>query len=146
MISMTDEPVFQFVDTNLLVYAYDLSAGEKHQIAQALLDQLWEKQLGCISIQVLQEFYHTVTRKIPQPLASGTATQIIQDLKHWRIHSPNADDVIAAITLQTSKRVSFWDALIIHSAKRLGCAFLWSEDLNHGQLYDSVQVRSPFVS
>lgn len=143
---MIDDPVFQFVDTNVLVYAYDLTAGEKHQAARALLNEIWEKQLGCISIQVLQGFYNTVTRKIPQPIASSTATQIIQDLKQWRIHSPNADDVIAAISVQTSKQVSFWDALIIHSAQRLGCAFLWSEDLNHGQIYNSVQVRNPFAS
>jgi predicted nucleic acid-binding protein len=143
---MIDESVFQFVDTNILVYAYDLSAGNKHEVARALLNQLWDKKVGCISIQVLQEFYNTTTRKIPKPLESHAAVQIIQDLKQWRIHGPNIDDVLAAITLQVSKRVSFWDALIIHSAQRLGCAFLWSEDLNHGQIYDNVQIRNPFIA
>jgi len=70
----------QFVDTNVLVYAYDVSAGAKHERARALLEEFWESGAGCLSIQVLQEFYVNVTRKVAHPLDSDTALQVVTDL------------------------------------------------------------------
>jgi predicted nucleic acid-binding protein len=63
----------QFVDTNVLVYAYDVTAGRKHDHARALVEHLWEALEGCLSVQVLQEFFVTTTRKIPRPLAIPAA-------------------------------------------------------------------------
>jgi predicted nucleic acid-binding protein len=74
---MSDEQGYQFVDTNMLVYAYDNQDAQKQQQAKALLRQLWREQSGCISIQVLQEFYVTTTRKLTKPLSSVEASQII---------------------------------------------------------------------
>lgn len=71
---MSDSVVYQFVDTNVLVYAHDISAGAKHQKARDLLVDLWETEQGCLSIQVLQEFYVTVTRKVAHPLSSLQAS------------------------------------------------------------------------
>jgi predicted nucleic acid-binding protein len=134
----------QFVDTNVLVYAHDTSAREKRTRAVALLDDLWASGQGCLSIQVLQEFYVTVTRKVPQPLSPRSASQIIEDLATWRLHEPDVEDVLDAIRFQETYRISFWDAMIVTSAMRLGCGLLWSEDLNTGQDYGPVTVRSPF--
>ena len=141
---MIDLDARQFIDTNILIYAHDVSAGARHQQAQDLIETLWNSGAGCLSMQVLQEFYVNVTCKIPHPLSPSDASQIISDLAVWEIHRPNVDDILDAIHLQTEHRISFWDAMIVVSADRLGCPTLWSEDLNTGQSYRSVVVRSPF--
>ncbi len=140
---MSDD--LQFVDTNILIYAHDKSAGTKHERARALLESLWENDNGCLSIQVLQEFYINVTRKIARPLDSESAKSIVADLGQWTTHAPNVDDVLEAITVQQRYGLSFWDAMILASAARLGCGVLWSEDLNDGQEYDGVKVVNPFA-
>ena len=133
-----------FVDTNILVYAYDETAGQKRDRARFLLAELWESGEGCLSVQVLQEFFVTVTRKVPKPLDAASAAAIIADLSHWRVHSPGADDVLSAIDSHRSQDISFWDAMILRSAMRSGCELVWSEDLSAGQRWDGVIVRNPF--
>jgi len=141
---MSAEPDLQFVDTNILVYAYDLSQGDKHEKAKALLLSLWETGLGCLSIQVLQEFFVSVTRKSKHPLSVEQAAQVIQDFSDWKVHRPGVKDVVAAIDLHRSHQVSFWDAMILQSARQSGCSLLWSEDLSTGQDYAGVKVVNPF--
>lgn len=139
-----NQPEIRFLDTNILVYAFDCSAGKKHIRAAELVQECWEDQSGCLSIQVLQEFYVTVTRKIAAPLDSLVARQIVADLAHWRLHAPEAADLLQAIDLQQRYQLSFWDAMVIQSALRLGCKQLLSEDLQHGQVYRDVTVVNPF--
>ena len=134
-----------FIDTNILVYAYDLSAGDKRKVAALLVEECWEGGNGCLSIQILQEFYVSVTKKIVVPLDYQTARQIVADLSNWRMHIPTERDVLQAIDLQQSYQLSFWDAMVLQSAVRLGCKRLISEDLSHGQIYSSVQVINPFM-
>jgi predicted nucleic acid-binding protein len=133
-----------FLDTNILVYAYDRSAGRKHTLAAQLVEMCWENENGCLSIQVLQEFFVSVTQKIAKPLDYHTARQIVADLARWRLQAPEASDLLQAIDLQQSYRLSFWDAMVVQSATRLGCKQLLSEDLKHGQVYGEVQVINPF--
>jgi predicted nucleic acid-binding protein len=135
----------QFVDTNILVYAHDRLAGLKHEIAFELIEGLWENHLGCLSLQVMQEFYVVVTQKIVKPLEPETATRILRDLTQWHIHAPIAEDVLGAIGLQQRYDVSFWDAMILWSAQQLGCSILWSEDLSQGQVHGDLRVLSPFT-
>ena len=92
-----DPQVVYFLDTNILVYAYDRSAGQKHDLAVQLMEACWEYENGCLSIQVLQEFFVTVTRKIAAPLDPQTARQIVADLAQWRLHTPEASDLLQAI-------------------------------------------------
>jgi predicted nucleic acid-binding protein len=136
---------FQFLDTNILVYAHDRSAGLRHQLARALLESLWESGNGCVSIQVLQEYHVTVTRKVPRPLSIQASAQVISGFRYWRVHTPQAEDVIAAIRLQQQVQSAFWDAMIVQSALQLGCSVLWSEDFNVGQRYGLTQVHNPFT-
>ena len=136
----------QFVDTNVLVYAHDVTAGAKHTRARALVEELWDTRQGCLSVQVLQEFFVTTTRKIPRPLEAPAAAQIIADLAHWHVHAPAAGDVLGAIDTHQRTGASFWDAMILRSAKELGCQVLHSEDLNAGQDYEGVEVRNPFLA
>lgn len=134
----------QFIDTNVLVYAHDVTAGDKHSRACTLLEELWDTRQGCLSVQVLQEFFVTSTRKIPKPLDVTAAAQVVGDLAHWHLHAPAAADVLAAIDIHRRTGASFWDAMILRSAKELGCQVLHSEDLNPGQDYEGVRVSNPF--
>lgn len=142
---MSDEVGPQFVDTNVLVYAHDTAAGPKRDAARVLLEQLWLTKTGCLSIQVLQELYVTLTLKIANPLSREQAREIISSLGRWRVHIPGVTDVLDAIDLQRRHDVSFWDAMILLSAWKLGCDTVWSEDLQAGRVYDGVQVKSPFA-
>jgi predicted nucleic acid-binding protein len=135
----------EFIDTNILVYAYNSAAGGKQVKAQTLLTDLWNSGNGCLSVQVFQEFYTVVTRKISEPLATENAVLIIEDLANWDYHVPDVDDILAAIKIQQRNNLSFWDALIIHSAKKMKCKIIWSEDLNNGRFYDGIKVSNPFV-
>ncbi len=141
---MSDKTAYEFLDTNILVYAHDKSAGDKHQQAKDLVQKLWDSGTGCLSIQVLQEFYVTVTRKVAQPLDVELAVRIVEDLAYWKIYAPDTKDVLGAIDLQQRYMISFWDAMIIWSAAQLRCQIIWSEDLNPGQTYEGVQLLNPF--
>ena len=134
----------EFLDTNVLVYAFDRTAGVKHERAATLLSDLWLARRGCISIQVLQEFYVICVRKIPAVKPEYLRTAV-RDLSRWRVFAPTAEDVLEAIDLHRRYQISWWDALIVHSASRSGCAVLWSEDLNAGQRFGSVQVQNSFA-
>ena len=134
-----------FIDTNILVYALDRSAGAKHTIAAQLIRDCWENETGHLSIQVLQEFFVTVTRKIATPLDHQTVRQIMADLAQWSVHSPEVGDLLQAIDFIERYQLSFWDAMIVQSAACLGCKHLISEDFNHEQVYGDVQVVNPFM-
>jgi len=97
---MSDVDILQFVDTNVLIYAHDSSAGVKHERARTLLRELWKNHTGCVSAQVLQEFYVNVTQKVAKPVAPEVAAQIISDLSAWQVHQPGVDDILDAIQLQ----------------------------------------------
>jgi len=133
-----------FVDTNVFVYAVDSTAGVKRDRARTVVSDLWQSGSGCLSVQVLQEFFVIVTRKIPHPLDGRTAATAVEDFAQWRTHAPNAGDVIAAIDLHQRDAISFWDAMIVQSAATLGCGVLYSEDLHDGQRYGGVLVVNPF--
>jgi len=139
---MTGEPTF--VDTNVLVYAYDADAGAKHESARSRLQALWQTESGLISTQVLQEFYVTVTRKLSRPLLRRNARAVIATYGAWPVHRPDVDDVVAASDLEERHQLSFWDALIIVSARRSRAHLLLTEDLQDGQRFDGLEVVSPF--
>ena len=142
---MSGNSAWQFIDTNILVYAHDTSAGTKHALARNLVEELWASRNGCLSIQVLQEFYVTVTRKVTRPLPIAEAARIVADLSVWKVHAPQTEDVLGAIEIQQRYGIAFWDAMVVRSALRLGCQTLWSEDLNSSQSYEGVTVISPFA-
>ena len=103
---MSDKTVYEFLDTNILVYAHDKSAGDKHQQAKDLVQKLWDSGTGCLSVQVLQEFYVTVTQKVAQSLDVELAVKIVEDLAYWKIYAPESKDVLGAIDLQQRYMIS----------------------------------------
>jgi predicted nucleic acid-binding protein len=133
-----------FVDTNILVYAHDVDQGEKHRIARDLLIELLKERSGALSPQVLQEFYVTVTRKLPKPLTKRAAREIVEDLSAWCVDT-TATEVAAAFRIEDEAKISFWDALICASAVKAGAEVLLSEDLNAGQKVAGVRIQNPFV-
>ncbi|MEY2434258.1 MAG: hypothetical protein QOC92_3983 [Acidimicrobiaceae bacterium] len=134
-----------FVDSNVLVYAYDADAGAKHQAARTALIDLWNQESGVLSTQVLQEFYVTVTRKLSTPLARNTARDVVATYSTWRVHSLDVGDVIAASELEERHTLAFWDALILVAAQRLGASRLLSEDLQHGRQIAEMTIVNPFL-
>jgi predicted nucleic acid-binding protein len=141
---MSAESRREFVDANVLVYALDASAGLKQKAAEKLLERLWETGSGCLSVQVLQEFFVTVTRKVARPLPAQDALSRIRELAVWSVFTPTTDDVIAAIGLHTQARISVWDAMIVVAAAESGCDVLWTEDLTDGQVLRGVRIQNPF--
>lgn len=133
-----------FVDTNILVYAEDRDAKAKHEIARDLLIDLWQSRDGALSVQVLQEFYVNVTRKMKRPLAATRALDIVREYLAWTVVENSSALLIEAIRLQQKAQLSFWDALVVQAAIDAGCDRLYSEDLNAGQRFGSVVVVNPF--
>lgn len=134
-----------FVDTNVLVYAYDRGAGEKHERARALVETLWENGTGAISVQVLQELYVNIRRKARRPVSSDTARALVEDYLAWNPVVNDGALLVAALGIERRYRISFWDAMIVAAADRAGAETLSSEDFNDGQKFDRVQVANPFT-
>jgi predicted nucleic acid-binding protein len=134
----------EFVDTNILVYAYDHTAEAKFNRSRELMEKLWDSGEGVLSTQVLEEFYVTVTAKIPNRLKPAEARQIISDLGSWRVAVLETKDILMASEIAERYQVSFWDGLILAAAHKEEAAILWSEDLNDGQKYGETTAYNPF--
>lgn len=133
-----------FLDTNILVYAHDSTAGRKREIAKEALFDLWNSETGVLSTQVLQELFVSLTQKIPVPLDRKKARAILEDLCAWEVVVNDEQAILAAIDLQTKYRLSFWDSLILEAAHRSGATMLYSEDLSNGQQLEGIKIVNPF--
>lgn len=142
---MSADPQREFVDANVLVYAFDSSAARKQQAARQLVERLWGSGTGCVSVQVLQEFFVTITKKVPKPLRVDDAKARIREFAAWTVFTPTADDIVAAIDLHTEAKIGFWDAMIVLAAAESECDVLWTEDLNDDQLLRGVRIQNPFT-
>lgn len=134
--------VRSFFDTNVLVYTDDRSSPTKQQRAIELIAQHRHGGTGVLSLQVLQEYFVTVTRKLrvdPQ-----AARRKVELLAEFDVAAPGVADILAAIDLHRLHELSFWDALILRSANQAGCRVLFSEDLQEGREIDGVRVVNPF--
>lgn len=133
-----------FIDTNVLIYAHDADAGRKHQIAKTVLHDLWSERTGVLSVQVLQEFYVNVTRKIASPLSKDLARLVVSSYGIW-CGETTPTEIASAFRIEDESRISFWDALIISSASKNGATRILSEDLNAGQRIAGILIENPFV-
>jgi predicted nucleic acid-binding protein len=134
-----------FVDTNILVYAHDQTAGLKHQRAQLLTRNLWNSMDGVLSTQVLQELYVSLRRRLRSPLPTSEVERILLDYFEWEVMVNDRASLVRAIELETRYQISFWDGLMLQAAERSGAGTVYTEDLNHGQRYAGVKVVNPFV-
>jgi predicted nucleic acid-binding protein len=132
-----------FVDTNILIYAHDLDAKEKHLAAREALDELWANRTGVISTQVLQEFYVTVTQKLAKPLSKKVARTIVNTYVIWCVDITPAE-IAAAFRIEDEARIGFWDALICATAMKSGAERILSEDLNARKRITGIRIENPF--
>jgi predicted nucleic acid-binding protein len=133
-----------FVDTNVLIYAHDIDAKAKHEAAKQVLQELWSERTGVLSMQVLQEFYVNVTRKISRPLSKESARLVVSTYTAWCIDTTPAE-ISSAFRIEDEAHIGFWDALIMSSAVKSGATRLLSEDLNSGQTIAGVKIENPFA-
>lgn len=133
-----------FLDTNVIVYAYDVSAGKKHEIAVKIMEDLWRSGLGIISTQVLQEFFVVATSNRNKLLDAWTAREIVSDLLKWNVIVNDGNSILDAIELQQRYKYSFWDSMIIESAVRGGATLLLSEDFSERQIIEGMKIKNPF--
>jgi predicted nucleic acid-binding protein len=133
-----------FVDTNVLIYAHDDDANEKQEIARIILDELWRERDGVLSMQVLQEFYVNVTRKISHPISKQSARLVVNTYAIWCVQT-TPEDIAAAFRIEDESKLSFWDALIVASVVKSGANRLLSEDMNAGQKFRGIRIENPFA-
>ena len=135
-----------FVDTNILIYAHDRAAGQKHTRARQVIERLWTSGEGVLSTQVIQELCINLRRKLAQPLPVVEIHALVQDYLSWEIVANSPDSSLRALEIEQRYKVSFWDALILHSAESAGAGVLYSEDFASGRKYGPVQVVNPLTT
>ncbi|MBS1259316.1 MAG: hypothetical protein MAG551_02386 [Candidatus Scalindua arabica] len=133
-----------FLDTNIIVYAYDVSAGEKHLIARKVMVDLWDSGNGLLSTQVLQEVFVSVTRKIQKPLDIIRTKEVVSDLMKWDIFINDSETILGAIDIHQQYQYSFWDSMILYAAINGGASTLLSEDFACGQTVLGTKIKNPF--
>jgi predicted nucleic acid-binding protein len=133
-----------FVDTNVLVYAYDERDGYKQETAKRILHYLRQERSGAVSMQVLQEFYSTVTRKLTIPLPKDKARLIVDRFTYWCV-ATTPEEIKRSFQIEDEARINFWDAMIIAAAIKSGATRILSEDLNPGQMIAGIRIENPFA-
>lgn len=132
-----------FFDTNVLVYADDKAAPAKQRRALELVAEHRRNGTGVVSLQVLQEYFVTVTRKLG--VDAAIVRRKVELLSEFDVASPGVTDVLAAIDLHRIHGFSFWDALVLQAAKQSGCSILLSEDFQDSRELDGIRVVNPFL-
>ena len=135
-----------FLDTNLLLYAYDVGSPAKHAVAVRILEDLWKSGNGILSTQILQEFFVNVTKKIPQAVICRGRQGDRRGFPEVEGSSPwEGRTILRAIDLHEKHKYAFWDSLVIQSAIEGGARWLLSEDLRDGQRIGDLAIRNPFL-
>jgi predicted nucleic acid-binding protein len=135
----------EFLDTNILVYAYNQHDPHKQKKAQELITTGIKRESLVLSVQVLGEFFNVVTRQIPQPLRPDEAREVISTISILPVQEIDLAMVNRAIDTHKTYQIAYGDALIVSAAERAGCAAILSEDLNDGQTYNEIVVHNPFL-
>ena len=132
----------RFLDTNILLYGYDLDAPAKRAVAQSLIEQAWTRPgHTVISVQVLQEFHVNFVRRGHSP---AEATALVGDFSLWPVIDQSLALFRLGLSLQARWQISLWDAMIVAAAQTSGAKELLTEDLQHGQDYGGIRVLNPF--
>ena len=136
-------PARSFFDTNILIYADDKAAPAKQRRALDLITEHRRVRTGVVSLQVLQEYFVTVTRKLR--VDAAIARRKVELLAEFDVATPDVSDILAAIDLHRLHSLSFWDALVLRAAKQSGCTILFSEDMQHTREFEGVRIENPFA-
>jgi predicted nucleic acid-binding protein len=131
-----------FLDTNIVLYAYDQNEAVKREVARGVLSEASEPLV--VSTQVLAEFYWVATRRLARPLTEAQAADVVSALAELTVVGADAELIHSAIGLARERQIAFWDALIVRAAQVAGCDQLLSEDLQDGGQFGEVRVANPF--
>jgi predicted nucleic acid-binding protein len=131
-----------FFDTNVLVYADDKAVPAKQRRALDLVAEHRRARTGVVSLQVLQEYFVTVTKKLH--VDTSIARRKVELLAEFDVAVPGVADILVAIDLHRLHGFSFWDALVLRSAKQAGCSVVFSEDLQNAREVDGLRIMNPF--
>jgi predicted nucleic acid-binding protein len=132
----------RFLDTNILLYAYDRDAPAKRSVALRLVEQGWSAPgQTAISAQVLQEMHVNLEKR---GVAKAEAARIIRDYAPWPVVDNSLKILLSALDEQTRWGLSLWDALILAAARASGASEIFSEEFNHGQDYGGIRAINPF--
>jgi predicted nucleic acid-binding protein len=141
---MSAEQALCFVDTNVLVYAFEKTDSAKKRTARRLVTELMDTDRLRLSTQVLQELFVTLTRKAAVHCTGEEALAVLEDLAAWPLTVVDFPVIRAAVELSGKASLSFWDSLVVVSATNSGASVLYTEDLNNGQKILGVRVTNPF--
>jgi len=131
-----------FFDTNVLVYADDKAVPAKQKRAVGLVVEYRRARTGVVSLEVLEEYFVTVTRKLG--VDPNTARRKVELLAEFDVVAPGVPDILAAIDLHRLHGFSFWDAMVLRAARQAGCGVLFSEDMRQSREIDGVRILNPF--
>lgn len=132
------------LDTNILVYALNLTESDKHKTARALVERAVAGEF-LISTQVLMELAATLLQKFQQQLVAADVIAILESVAPIPLIQPDSDMVRRAVEARAAYGIHFYDGMIVAAAERAGCEKIWSEDLNPRQKYFGVVVANPFL-
>lgn len=135
-----------FFDTNVLVYVFDAHTPDKQATAQTLLRQYTASGEILLSTQVLQEFFVTVVRKLRRPLDEQTAFEAVRNFSLLPLIQITPRLILFAIQRCRADKISFWDALMVGAAIEGGASVIYTEDLQHGRNFESVEIHNPFLA
>jgi predicted nucleic acid-binding protein len=144
-----NEDIRKLIDTNVLVYAYDVSEKDKHNLAKKIVEEIWQKGGGVITLQNLSEFFVVVTKKVEYPLSINDARIIIKDIiksTKWLVIDRDEETLIKSIELVESTGVHFWDALIATCMLENGIKVILTENEDDFKRVEGIQVVNPFSS
>jgi len=134
-------------DTNVLVYAYDVSEKAKHQVARALLDEVWDQGGGVTTLQNLSEFFVVVTGKVQRPISVASARTIVSDIarsSRWLVIDRQVSTMMTAMDLVARVRAPYWDALIAVCMMEHGLHTIVTENERDFKKIPNITVINPF--
>lgn len=134
-----------FVDTNVLLYAFDDQVPVKRDQARRWLEACWQRRCGRVSTQVLNEFYANARRKFATAISAGDARAEVRRYQVWHPWQIDHATVETAWAVESRYGLSYWDALMVGAAQQMGCALFLTENLQHGQRIDKLTILNPFV-
>lgn len=141
---MTTGPVF--VDTNVILYAFDDTDAAKQSRARDWLTVCWRRRCGRVSSQVMNEFYANARKRFSRSVSADEARAEVRRYQQWKPWPVDQATVETAWAVESRYRVNYWDALMVAAAQHMGCSWLLTEDLQHGLHIDQLQVLNPFIT
>jgi predicted nucleic acid-binding protein len=135
-----------FVDTNVLLYAFDETDLLKQQRARQWISECWTRRCGRLSTQVLNEFYSNARKRFSTAILAGDARAEVRRYQAWNPWLIDQPTIETAWAAESRYQLNYWDALMIAAAQHQACTLLLTEDLQHGQRIDKLQIINPFIA